>query len=132
MPLRLVIRDASPYSQSRTHLADAEVLADELRRAGFGPVEVEQAPPQAGAPMASGVTEWLIVYVGAPIVSLALADLYRMCKQWVRGRITQPEQKFLKYGKCVILGPDGKPLQQFQITQLPDGTILEIEPEDFN
>ena len=130
MPLRLVIRNASPYSLSREHLADAEVLADELQRAGFGPVEVEQAPPQG--PMASGVTEWLIVSVVGPIVGLALTDLYNACKKWVRERITRPEQKALRYGKCVILGPDGKALLQFQITQLPDGTISEVEPDSLD
>lgn len=65
-PVRLIIRDASPYSAATEHLEDAEALAAELRRLGFDPVEVELAPPRAGVPMASGVTEWLMAYLGGP------------------------------------------------------------------
>ena len=127
--MRMVIRGASPYATHAEQLADAELLAEQLRNIGFAPVEVEVVPSPAGAPMASGVVEWLMVYVGGPVVALGVADIYALSKTWVRSRITRPENRALRFGKVVIFGPDGEPLRQFQITQLPDGAVSEDEHE---
>lgn len=129
-PVRLIIRDASPYSAATEHLADAEALADELRGVGFEPVQVELAPPPAGAPMASGVAEWLMAYLGGPVLTLVLADLYKRCKVWARDRIARPENRALKYGRVVILDENGEVLRRFQITQLRDGTLIEHEDDE--
>jgi hypothetical protein len=129
-PVRLIIRDASPHSAAAEHLAEAEALAAELRGVGFDPVEVELAPPPAGAPMASGVTEWLMAYLGGPVLTLVLADLYKRRKLWARDRITRPENRALRYGRVVILDENGEPLRRFRITQLPDGTLIEHEDGD--
>lgn len=93
-----------------------EALAAELRSAGFEPVDVELASPPAGAPMASGVTEWLMAYLGGPVLTLVLADLYKRCKLWARDRIARPENRSLRYGRVVILDENGEALRRFQIT----------------
>jgi hypothetical protein len=132
IPVRLIVRDASPYSAATEHLAEAEALADELRRVGFEPVEVDLAPPPAGAPMASGVTEWLMVYLGGPAITLVVADLYKRCKRWARDRIARPENRALRYGRVIILDENGEAVRRFQISQLPDGTLIEQDDEVAN
>lgn len=92
--------------------------------------KVELAPPPAGAPMAPGVTEWLMAYLGGPVLTLVLADLYKRCKLQARERIARPENRSLRHGRVVILDENGAPLRRFQITQLPDGTLIEQEDGD--
>jgi hypothetical protein len=79
--------------------------------------------------MGSGVTEWLMVYLGGPALTLVVADLYTRCKLWARDRIVRPENRALRYGRVVILDENGDILRRFQITQIPDGTQTEQEDE---
>ncbi|MDT7711628.1 MAG: hypothetical protein QOG46_317 [Pseudonocardiales bacterium] len=131
--IRLQIRGPSPYFTDPSHLEEAEALADELRNMGLGTVEVEIGQPEPGAPMASGVAEWLMVYVAGPgagtLTALAVTDLYRICKRWVGQRMRRPEQQTMRFGKGVILGPDGSLLREWQTTRLPDGTVADSDPD---
>jgi hypothetical protein len=127
--IRMVIRGPSPYFTCPSHLGDAQ-LAEQLQGLGFGIVEVEVASPEPGAPMASGVAEWLMLYVAGPgvgtLTALAIADLCRVCRRWVHDRMTRPDQVSMRFGKGVILGPDGQVLREWQTTRLPDGTLTAL------
>src|SRR4051794_15390664 len=100
--VRLRIAGPSPYSIDPMHVRGAYDLADDLSAAGFGPVTVEVAAPDRGTPMASGVGEWLYIFIGGPaagtLTSLVVTDLYRQAKQWVHDRMSRPDRDSMRFG----------------------------------
>lgn len=118
--VRLVIRGPSPYFTDPAHVEEAEAFAATIRVDGYR-AEVAIAPPEAGAPMASGVVEWLLVFVAGPaagtITTRAINDLYERCSGWLSRRLSAPEQRGLRFGRLKIYGPDGKVLREWETTR---------------
>ncbi len=129
--VRLRIAGASPYSIDPMQLRDAYELADELIAAGFDPVTVEVAAPERGTPMASGVGEWLYIFIGGPaagtLTTLVVTDLYRRAKLWVHNRMADPEHDSMRFGHGIIYGPDGRTLREWHTERKPGGTVFEID-----
>lgn len=133
MSIRLQIRGPSSHFIDPSQVEDARALAEDLRDLGIGAMAVEVAPPEPGTPMASGVAETLIVYIAGPaaatLTALTVTDLYRVCKRWVSQRMRKPEQHSMRFGKGVILAPDGSVLREWQTTRLPDGKVTDSDPD---